>query len=118
MTRGPSGQSAGSDRRQSEFRRAAKIPLVRSHPFSRTPTQPLLLSGPETETRPHFPCPAKPWRSRMLDENHRRRPQTRAEQGVSEEEALKSPAPSPCEARAGGGLVPSNCRALLKSRPP
>src|SRR5436190_1030497 len=34
---------------------------------------------------------------------------------------LKSPAPSPCEARAGRGrgegLVPSNCRALLKSPP-
>src|SRR2546427_11098424 len=27
--------------------------------------------------------------------------------------SLKSPAPSPCEARAGEGLVPSNCRALL-----
>src|SRR5438876_8886605 len=89
MMRGSVGPSAGSDRRQSEFRRAAEIPLVRSHPFSRTPTQPLLLSGPEAETRPHFPCPAKPGEdgcSMKIPEGVRK---FAARQGVSEGVALK-----------------------------
>src|SRR5439155_12619096 len=89
MTRGPVGPKRWLGSKAKRISKGCRNSSGAFTPFQSNADSAATPIWAGSRNRPHFPCPAKPWRRRMLDENHRRRPQICAGQGVSEEEALK-----------------------------